>query len=218
MTLALITLLHVLIPIYWLGGDLGAFYSSGFLTDSKRSVPERMLALKILNDIDMAPRTALIMAFPTGFTLAVAKGWIGVSPLLVGLVWLASLVWLGLAWMVHLNHGAPNPWYKSVDMGIRYLALAGLLGAGLSVAFGLLDYPLFVGLKMIILGLAIVMGLIVRVLLKPLIPAIVTLSTTGPTPDSDKTIADVLARTRPAVLCLWALILLASYLGIATPL
>jgi hypothetical protein len=218
MTLALITLLHVLIPIYWLGGDLGAFYSSRFLTDSKRSVSERMLALKILNDIDMAPRTALIMAFPTGFTLAVAKGWIGVSPLLVGLVWLASLVWLGLAWMVHLNHGAPNPWYKSVDMGIRYLALAGLLGAGFSVAFGLLDYPLFVGLKMIILGLAIVMGLIVRVLLKPLIPAIVTLSTTGPTPASDKTIADVLARTRPAVLCLWALILLASYLGIATPL
>jgi hypothetical protein len=218
MTLALITLLHVLIPIYWLGGDLGAFYSSGFLTDSKRSVPERMLALKILNDIDMAPRTALIMAFPTGFTLAVAKGWVAVSPLLVGLVWLASLVWLGLAWMVHLNHGTPNPWYKSVDMGIRYLALAGLLGAGFSVAFGLLDYPLFVGLKMIILGLAIVMGLIVRVLLKPLIPAIVTLSTTGPTPDSDKAIADVLARTRPAVLCLWALILLASYFGIATPL
>ncbi len=218
MTLALITLLHVLVPIYWLGGDLGAFYSSRFLTDSKRSVPERMLALKILNDIDMAPRTALIMAFPTGFTLAVAKGWITVSPLLVGLVWLASLVWLGLAWMVHLNHGAPNPWYKSVDTGIRYLALAGLLGAGLSVVFGLLDYPLFVGLKMIILGLAIVMGLIVRVLLKPMIPAIVTLSTTGPTPDSDKMIADVLTRTRPAVLCLWALILLASYLGIATPL
>ena len=47
MEIALLTLLHILIPIYWLGGDLGAFYGSGFLLDPKRTVPERMLSLKI---------------------------------------------------------------------------------------------------------------------------------------------------------------------------
>jgi hypothetical protein len=73
---ALLALLHLLIPVYWLGGDLGAFYSSRFMIDPARTVPERMMALKILNNIDMAPRTTLILAFPTGFTLAVAKGWI----------------------------------------------------------------------------------------------------------------------------------------------
>jgi hypothetical protein len=218
MTLAFLTLLHLLIPIYWLGGDLGAFYSAGFMTDAKRSVPERMLALKILNNIDMAPRTALILAFPTGFTLAAAKAWISVPPLVVGLVWLVALFWLGLAWLVHLRHGTPNPWYKSVDMFIRYAALAGLLGVGAAIVLGAVDFPLFIGLKMIILGAAIAMGLVVRVLLKPLFPAIITLTTSGPTPESDQAIVDVIKLTRPAVLCLWALILIASYLGIATPL
>ena len=58
--LSLLTLLHLLIPIYWLGGDLGAFYGSRFMIDPARSVPERMMALKILNNIDMAPRTTLM--------------------------------------------------------------------------------------------------------------------------------------------------------------
>ena len=57
MGLALLTLMHVLIFVYWLGGDMGAFYGSTFMTDQKRSVPERMMALKIINNIDMAPRT-----------------------------------------------------------------------------------------------------------------------------------------------------------------
>ena len=42
--LSLLTLLHLLIPIYWLGGDLGAFYGSRFMIDPARSVPERMMA------------------------------------------------------------------------------------------------------------------------------------------------------------------------------
>lgn len=217
MEIALLTLLHILIPIYWLGGDLGAFYGSGFLLDPKRTVPERMLSLKILNDIDMAPRTALILAFPTGFTLAVVKGWLMVSPLLVGAVWIIGLLWLALAWSVHLSHGKGNTWTRPVDLLLRYLILAGLFASGIMGLAGTIDLPLFVALKFLALGCCIGLGLIIRRMLTPLGPAIAQMTSEGPTPETDKALADVIYKTRPAVMMIWVLVLVASYLGIATP-
>ena len=48
MVLAVITLLHVLVFVYWLGGDLGAFYASTILTDKKQPVPVRATAAKVM--------------------------------------------------------------------------------------------------------------------------------------------------------------------------
>lgn len=216
--LSLLTLLHVLIPVYWLGGDLGAFYGSTFMVDPKRSVPERMMALKILNNIDMAPRTALILAFPTGFGLAVAKGWLALPMLWPVLVWVLGLAWLALAWTVHLKHGPAGQGYKRFDIFVRYLVLAGLVGGGALGVIGQIELPLFVALKMLALAACISLGLIVRRQLVPLFPAIIQMRETGPTPETDRVIAAVNGRARISVLTIWALVLLASFLGIATPL
>lgn len=216
--LSLLTLLHVLIPVYWLGGDLGAFYGSTFMVDPKRSVPERMMALKILNNIDMAPRTALILAFPTGFGLAVAKGWLALPVLWPVLVWVLGLAWLALAWTVHLKHGPAGQGYKRFDIFVRYLVLAGLVGGGALGVIGQIELPLFVALKMLALAACISLGLIVRRQLVPLFPAIIQMRETGPTPETDRVIAAVNGRARISVLTIWALVLLASFLGIATPL
>lgn len=216
LSIALLTLLHILIPIYWLGGDLGAFYGSTFMTDPKRTVAERMMALKILNNIDMAPRTALILAFPTGFTLAWAKGWLQVPGLAVGIVDIAFVAWLGLAWAVHLNHGG-GAGIKKLDIAIRYVVLAGLLFTGIAGAAGDLPIPFFIALKLCALGVCVALGLIVRKQLVPLFGAIRTMTTTGPTPETDATIAAVNGRARISVLTIWALVLIASFLGVATP-
>lgn len=217
-TIALITLLHLCIAIYWLGGDLGAFYGSTFMTDPKRSVAERMMALKILNNIDMAPRTALILAFPTGLTLAWAKGWLQISGTWVALADVAFSGWLALAWAVHLAHGKPSSeGLRKTDLAVRYVVLAGLLAAGVSGLMGAMELPLFIALKLLILAGCVTLGLIVRVQLTPLFGAIRTMATTGPTPETDATIAAVNSRARISVLTIWALTLTASFLGLATP-
>lgn len=204
--LSLLTLLHLLIPIYWLGGDLGAFYGSRFMIDPARSVPERMMALKILNNIDMAPRTTLILAFPTGFGLAVAKGWIDVPGSAAILVWVLGLAWLALAWTVHLKHGPAGAGYKRVDIAVRYVGLAGAIAL-----------PLFISLKLLALATCISIGLLVRRQLVPLFPAIIALRENGPTPEGDRTIKGVIAITQPTVMVLWVVVLIACFLGIATP-
>jgi hypothetical protein len=215
--LSLLTLLHVLIPVYWLGGDLGAFYGSNFMVDPKRTVPERMMALKILNNIDMAPRTALVLTFPTGFGLAVAKGWLDLPAASAIVVWVVFLAWLALAWAVHLKHGPQGAGLKRLDILVRYIVLAGLVAGAMLGLSGEIAVPLFVSLKLLVLAICITLGLIVRRQLVPLFPAIIQMRESGPTPETDRIIAAVNAKARISVLTIWGLVLIASFLGIATP-
>ncbi|MFV3076371.1 hypothetical protein [Niveispirillum fermenti] len=213
----LFTLLHLLILVYWLGGDLGAFYSSSILTDAKATPPQRATALRILMAVDMAPRTALILALPTGLTLGVVKGWLpdlGLPALLA--VWAVGLVWLALAWAVHMNHGK-QPWQRQADLVIRWAALLGCAGFGLAGMAGLLFLPHFIAAKLLILATAISLGLLIRLLLRPLMAPFGQMMAGGATPETDAAIKGVLARTRPVVMLLWLLLLMAALLGLGTP-
>lgn len=214
---AAVILLHALVLVYWLGGDLGAFYGSGFMTDPRRSLAERLMALKLLNDIDMAPRTALILAFPTGFAAAWTRGWLMVPGWSVALVWIAGLVWLALAWGVHLKHGASGAGLKRIDIAVRYVVLIALAGSGIAGLIGALEIPLFIACKLLILAGCISLGLLVRRQLVPLFPAIVAMKENGATPETDRQIRAVIQKTRPSVMSIWALILVAALLGLATP-
>jgi hypothetical protein len=215
--IALLTLLHLLVPIYWLGGDLGAFYGSRFMVDPARTVPERLMALKILNNIDMAPRTMLILAFPTGFALAWAKGWIDVPVIAPLAAFALGLGWLALAWAVHLKHGPQGASLKRMDMAVRYIVLAGLILAGIAGLAGAIVLPLFIALKLLVLAVCITIGLIVRRQLVPLFPAIIALREHGQTAEGDRAIAGVIAVTQPTVMVLWVMVLIACFLGLATP-
>ena len=215
--IALLTLLHLLIPIYWLGGDLGAYYSARFLLDARRPVNERLMALTILNNIDMAPRTTLILALPTGLTLAAAKGWLALPAGAVVALWIAGLAWLALAWAVHLRHGPAGAALRRIDLAVRYLLLACLLAAGGAGLAGRLALPLFIALKLIVLALCIGAGLLVRVQLVPLFPAIGAMKAAGASPQTDATIRAVLGRTTPTVQAIWGLVLVACLLGLGTP-
>jgi hypothetical protein len=207
-----VTLLHILVFVYWLGGDLGVFYASTILTDTKTSAQGRIIAAKVLAQVDMAARTAMIFALPTGLTLADAKGWITISPLLVFAMWLLILTWLVLAWILHLRHVPPSGLLRRLDLVIR----VGLIGALVSSIFWA-GLPLFMQVKVAILATTIILGLLIRKALAPFGPAFGQMVATGPTPQSDAIIAKCMAQSRPAVLAIWVLLLLAALFGIAQP-
>lgn len=213
-TVILLTLLHVLVFVYWLGGDLGAFYASHILTDRTQPTPARAAAAKVLSAVDMAPRTALILAAPTGLHLAALKSWLTVSDLQIAVVWLASLAWLALAWIIHLRHAPPRAFARRLDLVLRWSAIAILLVGASGL---LMEAPLFIRLKLVILALAIFAGLMVRVVLAPFGPAFVRLVSGDGDDAVNNTLETTLQRARPFVIGIWALLLLAATLGIATP-
>lgn len=211
-----LTLLHVLILVYWLGADLGAFLSASVLADASKPAPARMAAAGILLNVDMAPRMALIFALPTGLALANAKGWLGLEPLWTVLAFLGALVWAAIAWRIHLAHGRA-PMVAQADRIWRAAFALALLGIAVAGIAGLIDLALFLALKLAILGLAVGLGLAIRIVLKPFEAAIGTLARGAADEATNAVIARSIGRVRMLVVALWALLLAAAYLGIAVP-
>jgi hypothetical protein len=217
--LALFTLLHLLVFVYWLGGDLGAFYTSRFLIRPGVSADRRLMAAKIVGDVDMAPRTALILTLPTGLSLAAAKGWLAMGAPAMAAMWAAALGWLALAWAIHNRHGAAPVTWRRADLTIRWLMLSGLVAGAawsLSGAEGGEGFPLFLSLKLLALAGCTGLGLCIRAVLAPLGPALMGL--TGPdAARAEASLAETLSRARPLVMCIWALLVAAAALALFKP-
>ena len=207
---ALAALAHGLVLVYWLGGDLGAFYASTLVTRSSEAPAARVTAARILNAVDMAPRTALLLAFPTGLSLAAAKDWIALPVMAEAFVWLGALGWIGLIWRLHGASSANA--LKTLDLVLRFGAFAGLIGlAGLMT-----DWPLFVRLKCALLAFAVGLGLAVRGVLRPFGPAFAAVAKGEATPEADAALSASLGQARRIVVGIWITVLSAAFLGFWT--
>ena len=209
-------LLHILVLVYWLGGDLGAFYASRLLVDPQRPPEARAAAATILMNVDMAPRMGLIFAFPTGFAVAVSRGWIDVDPVWIAAGFALAALWALAAWLVHLKTG-PHGLAGRFDTAVRGVALIGLIAAAVQSIAGLYALPLFLALKLLLLALAIACGLMIRRALKPFGPAFAQLVAGKGDTATDAAIAASLAQAKPYVLIIWAALIAAAALGVWTP-
>jgi len=209
----LFLLLHLLVFVYWLGGDLGAFYASGLLADSRRGPTARATAANILMNVDMAPRMGLIFAFPTGFALAISRGWLAVDPVWIAPAFAFAALWAVAAWLVHLKAG-PHALAGRFDTAVRWLAMGALVAVGLR---GDWDLPLFIVLKLLLLAFAIACGLMIRRALKPFGPAFAKLRVGQESEEVNIVIAGALAIAKRYVIAIWAALLAAAALGVWTP-
>ncbi|MBI1263759.1 MAG: hypothetical protein GC187_03380 [Alphaproteobacteria bacterium] len=214
--MALLELLHILVLVYWLGGDLGAFVASRLVADSARAPAGRVAAATILMHVDMAPRMALIFAFPTGFALGVQQGWLPADPAWIAPAFVLAGVWAAAAWMVHLKAG-PDGLAKRIDMAIRIAALTGFAGAGAAGLAGLIALPLFIAGKLLVLALAVFAGLMVRRVLAPFGAAFGRIAAGQGDSEAEAIVATSLSKARFWVFVIWAAVLGAAALGVLQP-
>ena len=97
-------IVHLLLFVYWLGGDMGVFYSSGMVIDPKLSDSARMTAAKIMVNLDFVPRICMTLMLTVGGLLSSYNGvehpqWQTIGFILLGPGWLAMVVYL------HYAHG-----------------------------------------------------------------------------------------------------------------
>ena len=212
-TIALIA--HLLLFAYWLGGDLGVFYSSYVVGAPKQPLAARQTAAGILVWLDRIPRVCLILMVPVSLTLVTNLGlaqWPGV---LLYTVWAFTALWLVLLWRVEATHAAA---LAAIDALIRVLVIATLVVLGISALRG--TGPLagaWVGIKLLLFALAISCGLMIRKLFAPFGAAFGRLASEGSTPDLEQALDTSLRRTRPFVIVIWACLIGAAAVGVIKP-
>lgn len=212
---ALALLAHLLLFAYWLGGDLGVFYSSYVVGDPNRPVLARQTAAGILVWLDRVPRVCLILMLPVSLSLVTAIGLANWPAIVLATVWAFAAAWLVLLWRVEATHAAA---LALIDGIIRVIVIATLVVLGVAAlrATGPITAP-WIGIKLLLFALAIGCGLVIRRIFAPFAAAFARLGSEGSTPEIEQAIHSSLRRTRPFVILIWACLIGAAAVGVAKP-
>lgn len=219
-------ILHIVLFVYWLGGDLGVYYSSRFIIKPELQPETRAIAAKIMVGCDMAPRFSLILFGASGVTLMYYgplgdkfffTGW------MLALVWVGTLTWVFVSLQEHLQSGKKSHhFFHTSDLVIRWFAAALLvvMGAYAIIAaepFGVDTNPKWLGLKVLFYGLSIFCGIMIRRALKPFGPSFGKLMSEGSSPEVEDGIVGSIRRSEPWVYAIWFFVLAAAILGVIKP-
>jgi hypothetical protein len=212
-TLALVA--HLLLFAYWLGGDLGVFYSSYVVGDPARPIVARQTAAGILVWLDRIPRVCLILMLPVSLSLVTAIGLANWPLAVLATVWGFAAAWLVLLWRVEATHAAA---LTLIDGLIRLVVIATLavLGVATLTGAGPITGP-WLGIKLLLFAITIASGLVIRRVFAPFGAAFARLASEGSTPEIEQAIDTSLRRTRPFVILIWVCLIAAAVVGVAKP-
>jgi hypothetical protein len=209
-------LAHLIAMVYWLGGDLGTYYSSRYVVDPRLSPAQRHIALKIMLGCDQGPKLCMPLIFAIGFTMAAQVGFIAVPVAVTVAVWVIALLWFANVNLLYfLQDAALKARLSRIDLGFRFVVVIGLLFAGIGALVG--DSFIradWLAAKFIVFAGLVACGIYIRLQLKPFASAFGQLMTQGSSPDVEATLSRSLARCRPPVYLIWAGIVLSAALGL----
>ena len=215
----LLLLAHILLFVYWLGADLGVFYSSGFVVDPSLSREARLTAAKIMLGCDLVPRICMSLMLTIGGLLSAAIGVEHMTWQLWAIILLGPF-WFSMVLVLHYQHDAPFiAALTRFDFYFRWLVIAALLASCLfAYSTGRLEGYSWLIAKLLGFALLVFCGLMIRIRLKGFVATYVKLLSGEGVGDTDNTnMQNSLAQVKPWVVSIWLILLLEAVLGIAKP-
>ncbi len=196
--LGILKLIHILCLVYWLGADLGVFYSSYFLVNEELPRKTRITISKIL--------------FFLGIHLSKILGYLDISYLLVSIIWIVASLWLALVIVLHIRSQSVKN-LAALDYWLRVSFATAMI---IAVAFIIMHQPEYTwaGKKIFIFSLTVICGLIIRHKLRMFEPAFIALIEEKETRTSNLIMKESIASSRPFVIFIWVCLLLNTSLGL----
>lgn len=212
--------LHLLLFVFWLGGDLGVFVLGQNFRRRSYSLPERLTLLRMLVAIDMGPRSAWALMLPSSLTLLFAGGWWPGLPLTVVLAgWIIGLFWLWLVWDAHAHDMTPRAARdRRIEGWLRWALMAFYLGlGGVSLATGAPLAPQWLATKALLFGGIFAAAIMIDHAFKPVGKQLMALIEQGSSDATEIPLRTTMDGTRRWVLIVYALLFATSWLGVVKP-
>ncbi|HPF27471.1 MAG: hypothetical protein R3F58_07455 [Steroidobacteraceae bacterium] len=210
---------HILLFVYWLGGDLGVLLLARAATQAKLSFAERAFALKMALLIDVTPRICFAVMFPVGLQICRTGGFIEVQTVWLIVSWLVAIAWIVLLLATGKQQGTPlGATLNRIHLLFQavMLLIVGALGL-----WSLLGEGPFLGgwlaAKVLLFGLIFSMGIGIDYAFRPVGPAFMRLATEGSKPDIEAAIGRGVNGAIAYVLGLYALLVIIAFLGVTKP-
>ncbi|NVK56280.1 MAG: hypothetical protein HWE26_11720 [Alteromonadaceae bacterium] len=155
------------------------------------------------------------LILPTGLQMAFSMGILQVSIAAMGLIWLVSLIWLTVIIGLHFLSTSTPGWLHKCDWLLRI----GVCIATLSYGFGslLVDTQLYAdwaAWKLGFFGITVLMGLCIRIKLKPFFNVFPNVVNNTIDPQVNMIIKEAIVGARPFVMIIWASLFVVSALGL----
>jgi hypothetical protein len=211
--------LHLLCFVYWLGGDLGVFYSSGILIKPGLSKESRNYVLKVMHWLDQFPRVCMPLVIALGFTMGSIQ-WFELSMIWLIIIWTITFFWIYFVITLFLNKSSDKKTtiIRKVDLLMRwvvalvitFIAIASLSGLGITE-------DKWLATKLLIWAATVFCGIASRYTMKPFSEAFTRIMSTGETPEDISQLKKSLYITRIPILSIWFLVGCAGAIGVWKP-
>lgn len=214
--IVLLRFAHVVAMAYWLGADLAVWYSSYFAVDRSLESSTRVVIIRILFALDLAPRICMTLMLPLGIHLAWRLGLLPVEGLAVTIVWAICLAWLSMVLYLHFaTPGAARQRLIRFDFYFRVAVILFLAGYAVYSLAGMGGSRApWVTYKLLIYALMVGCGLMVRIRLQPFAHAFGHLVEDSATEQDHAAISHSIQATKPFVLVIWLGLLTSAALGL----
>jgi hypothetical protein len=211
----LLLVLHVLLLVSWLGVDVGVFYGSFAVVRPGLQSQTRTELRRVMRVLDLGPRLSLVLMIPVGAALAYSLGTGlrfvsgNIAAIGLGAVALATLAWAAAIVREYqvLGQGGGGRfrrYYVPVDWALRILVIAfALASASASLVGAGIWSSRTVAVKVLIFGLIVAAGMLIRVYARRYVPLLTELIREGETPERLAHVRRAMRPVRAAVLAVW---------------
>jgi len=216
---AILVFIHVLLFVFWLGGDLGVAILGEHFRKRTYSMAERLTILKLLVINDLGPRFAWALMVPITISMVKTGGYWDVPIWGVALSWIIGIYWLWL--IIHGHKLGQDPKAKPIKTQEHWLKIA-------LTAFYLIlgtvslmnDAPLepdWLASKALLFGLIFAAAIMIDVMFKPLGPVLINLIEKGSSDETEAPVLEIMNRTRIWVRIVYLLLVITALLGNIKP-
>lgn len=212
-------LVHILLFVVWLGGDIGVFILGQHFRKRDYPLETRLVLLKLLVINDMGPRTAWALMVPVSLTLATTGGFLPFGTLELLAAWAVGLTWLVMVWTAHMNDQTPLAAnLRMVEFWLKVALTLFYTGLGVWLLRDGANYaPSWLAAKAFLFAGIFAAAIMIDVVFKNIGPALGALIEQGSSDETEEPVLAIMNKTRVWVMGVYLLLVLTAVVGTLKP-